>query len=158
LRRSIALLLAKMNGTNLARPIRMLGRGNERPMLRISATIILGHLSVRRHSYCYFLAWWVTAYARSFIESRSPERPRQPKRILAETRFECRISARENGAFHIFCRSAASWLRPDLVSAPQNRVFRRRRLALVETRFECWVSAPESQASRAALTIRQAIR
>jgi hypothetical protein len=29
-------------------------------------------------------------------------------------------------------------------------------MALVESRFECWVSAPESQASRAALTIRQA--
>src|SRR4029077_9470751 len=30
------------------------------------------------------------------------------------------------------------------------------KVALVESRFECWVSAPESQASRAALTIRQA--
>jgi len=32
------------------------------------------------------------------------------------------------------------------VSAPQNRVSRRRRLALVETRFECYVSGMESQA------------
>jgi hypothetical protein len=30
------------------------------------------------------------------------------------------------------------------------------KVALVGSRFECWVSAPESQASRAALTIRQA--
>jgi hypothetical protein len=32
------------------------------------------------------------------------------------------------------------------VSAPQNRVSRRRRLALVETRFECCVSGTESRA------------
>jgi hypothetical protein len=36
------------------------------------------HLSVRRRSYCYFLAWSVTACARSFTESRSPERRTPP--------------------------------------------------------------------------------
>jgi hypothetical protein len=44
---------------------------------RLSSRRWRWHLSVRRRSYCYFLAWWVTACARSFIESRSPESNRQ---------------------------------------------------------------------------------
>jgi hypothetical protein len=56
----------------------------------------------------------------------------------------CRLDCR--GRFGVF------------VSALENCVSRRRRLALIETRFECWVSATESRASRAALTIRQASR
>ena len=60
------------------------------------------HLSVRRRSYCYFLAWWFTACARSFTENSSPnDKPPSSAGFLNSTSA---VALQTTDAAHGNCR------------------------------------------------------